>query len=124
MYSARRLAILVGLLGFAACRGDIESNRAQDTPSPHEGSSSTLNRSETPDSTQEARFGSAAEAEDGPRALPVLMLDLGGKEIVRADRPGTLKVVEAHDGSLKDLKTSQVTVQSKVLVEVHGDTSA
>jgi hypothetical protein len=126
MYSARRPAIVVGLLSLAACGVQLDPNRAQDTPSRSAPSSGALNRSTSPSSSQDARFPrtSSEDDEDGVRVLPVFMLDLSGKEIVRAERPGVLKVIEDHDGSLKDLQTSQVAVQSKVSIEIHGDTSA
>src|SRR5262245_32752695 len=125
MSSARRLAMFACLLSLAACGAPLESNRAQDA-SRSDRPSSALNRSASSASSQDARFAptSSEDDEDGVRVLPVFMLDLSGKEIVRAERPGVLKVIETHDGSLKDLQTSQVAVQSKVSIEIHGDTSA
>ena len=120
MRSSRRLAILVGLLSFAACHPQPDPNRAQDTASASDRSFSAPNRF-----TRDAASAQTnAEAEDAARVLPVLMLELKGKEIGQAETRGTLKVIEDHDGSLKDLQTSQISVQSGVSVEIHGETSA
>jgi hypothetical protein len=123
MRSGRRLAILVGLFSFAACHVQPEPDRASDTVS-RAGRASAQNPSAR-DSTENARSVRLSSAEDdATRALPVFMLDLGGKEIVQSDRPGVLKVIEEHDGSLEDLRNSRVSVQSGMSVEIHGETSA
>ena len=64
------------------------------------------------------------ERADAASVLPVFMVDLGGKEIVQTETPGVLKVIEDHDGSHKDLRTSRISVQSGVSLEVHGESSA
>jgi len=56
--------------------------------------------------------------------VPVVMLELGGQKIGKADEAvGVLKVIEDHDGSLKDLKRRNLSMESGVSVEIHGDSS-
>ena len=124
MRPARRLAIVVGLLSFAACQ--LQPNRAPDSASQSEDGSSELSRPRLLDSGQAppAAGRSNAEAEDANANLPVFTLDLEGKEIGRSATAGVLRVIEEHDGSLKNLQATQPSVQSRVSVELHGDTSA
>ena len=56
--------------------------------------------------------------------MPVVMLELGGQKIVKGDEiVGVLKVIDDHDGSLKDLKRREPATESGVSVEIHGDSS-
>src|SRR5687768_3387080 len=52
------------------------------------------------------------------------MIDVGGSDITQKARTrGTLKVIEDHDGTLKDLSTRAVTTQSAIGIEIRGATS-
>lgn len=56
--------------------------------------------------------------------VPVMMIDLGGQRIVKGrEAVGVLKVIDDHDGSLKDLTRRDVSLESGVSVEIHGDSS-
>jgi hypothetical protein len=54
-----------------------------------------------------------------------LLIDLDHKQVAKgAETPGTLSIVEAHDGTLADLPYDAVTLQSRISLELHGDSSA
>jgi hypothetical protein len=56
--------------------------------------------------------------------LPVFMIDVGGAEITQGSRTrGTLRVIEDHDGTLKDLPTRAVSTESAIAMEIRGATS-
>src|SRR5687768_1195380 len=56
--------------------------------------------------------------------LPVFMIDVGGTEITQRTRTrGTLRVIEDHDGTLKDLATRPVSTESAIAIEMRGATS-
>jgi len=66
-----------------------------------------------------------ARSEEASPILPVLAVDLDGREIAPGRETwGVLKVIEDHDGSLKDLSASPVAVQSRASFEIHGESSA
>ncbi len=112
--SVLRLSIAVGVLSQAACHiqlGESQTNRVtasdlqQRVP---------LSSPATPDADDE-----------NASALPVLILDVPGREIARgSESPGVLKVIEAHDGTLKDVQKREPAVQSAISIEIHGDSSA
>src|SRR5918993_69747 len=59
-----------------------------------------------------------------PAVLPVVTIEVGGADISQSARtPGTLRVIEDHDGSLKDLAARPVAVQSAIGIEIRGATS-
>lgn len=61
---------------------------------------------------------------DESSIVPVVTLDLDGQRIVKGkETVGVLKVFEDHDGSLKDLARRDVSMESGVAVEIHGDSS-
>jgi hypothetical protein len=56
--------------------------------------------------------------------LPVFTIEVGGVDISQTARTrGTLKVIEDHDGSLKDLAARPVAAQSAIGIEIRGATS-
>src|SRR5688572_2630456 len=56
--------------------------------------------------------------------LPVFMIDVGRADITQKTRTrGTLKVIEDHDGTLKDLPARPVSAQSAIAIEIRGATS-
>jgi len=113
----RCLVIVSGLLSFTACHIPVGPNR---TPggSPGGASAASANQSARPDRQQGARSA-------GTSNLPVFLIDLNGKQIAKGvETVGELQVIEDHDGSLKDLASREVTTQSPVSLEIHGDSTA
>jgi hypothetical protein len=56
--------------------------------------------------------------------LPVFLIDLNGATVTGGrEAGGVLKVIEDHDGSLTDLAARQVSMQSRLSLEIHGDSS-
>jgi hypothetical protein len=56
--------------------------------------------------------------------LPVLSIDTAGRAIADDMKvPGTVRVIERHDGSLRDITRRPVVLQSDVGVELHGETT-
>lgn len=54
----------------------------------------------------------------------MLFVDTGGRAISDADKvPGTITVVEQHDGSLRNIERQPATLQSDVGIELHGETT-
>lgn len=85
-----------------------------------------------PGSTQGAPIQNpAADTPDTPALpgdispiLPILMIDVGGREVIHKTKThGSLKVIEQHDGTLKDLATRPVSAQSRISIEIRGDTT-
>jgi len=122
------LATVVGLLTVAACRVPVDPTRSSadasrsDLVSGARGPLSARTQAGVPSAlfVEEERW-----VEDVGAVLPVFMLDLGGRQIEgRDETPGVLKVIEDHDGSLRNLQRRPVSTQSKVTIEVHGNTSA
>ncbi len=113
--TAHRVALIVGLFGVGACNVQLDP---PDRSSRETRASSTLNSTASFDRQQDVR------SEDTSAVLPVLMIDLLGKEITRGrETPGVLKVIEDHDGSLKDLPANPISMESRVTVDIHGESS-
>ena len=56
--------------------------------------------------------------------LPVFMIDVGSADITQKTKTrGSLKVIEDHDGTLKDLATRPVSTESAIAIEIRGATS-
>jgi hypothetical protein len=109
--------MLLALATFAACHSAADATRAD---SRNNESDSTAFPTHLP---QDARSASAVD-EDG-EALPVFMIDVRGAQIAsNGETPGVLKVIEHHDGSLKNLASRPASLESAVSLELHGDTSA
>jgi hypothetical protein len=107
------LLALMAAVGLSACHIQPRQDRSQSAV-------------QEPQGTGVPGSGDQSEAVDNATSvLPVLQLDLGGKEITQgSETDGTLSVIEQHDGSLTNLSAAPRSVQSRVTVEVQGDTSA
>ncbi len=114
--AAHRFAIAAGLLFLAACNVQLD-------PPGRAFQNSRISNALTPSVSLDRQRD--ARAEEPSPVLPVFMVDLGGKDVASdGETPGVLKVIEDHDGTLKGLASSQVSVQSRVSLEIHGDSSA
>jgi len=124
-----RLAIVSGLLSFTACHVPVGSNRAPDGSARGGSAASATNPSAAWDGRQGSGFATISsderEAERGSPVLPVFLIDLNDRQVAKgAETAGVLKVIEDHDGSLKDLANREASMQSAVSLEIHGDISA
>lgn len=60
-----------------------------------------------------------------PGVLPVLLIDVGGKSIPNnAKIPGRVRIIENHDGTLKDLANRTSALDSPIGIGVRGNTSS
>lgn len=112
------LAIASGLLGLTFCHAPVGPRGSPGgTPRSESASSASVNPVR-PDRQRD-------EGEDGSRALPVFMIDFGDGQVAGdAKTPGVLRVIEDHDGSLADLGSREISMESGVALELHGDSSA
>ena len=114
----RLVAIAGCLLSFTACHVPVDPSRAPNGPVRNESSSRALNTSVVPG-------GQRGEDKIGSPVLPLFLIELSGKKIAgRDETTGVLRVIEDHDGSLADLGNREVSIESKVSLEIHGDSSA
>lgn len=117
-FELAHLAMVGGLLSLAGCHVPGDPNRAPNGSVRYEGSSGAAHPSAAP-------IWQRGEDKDGAPVLPVFMIDLQGRRIGRGhETPGVLKVIEDHDGSLRDLASRQISVESSASFEIHGDISA
>jgi hypothetical protein len=102
------------LLLLTACQARNGEDRSQISPQdPGTSKSTTRNRELLPEG--DSRSG----------VLPVFAIDLKGRTIGRGEEiRGDLKVVQEHDGSLNDLATRKASVESRLSIEIHGESSA
>ena len=114
----RLLAIAGCLLSFSACHVPVDPSRAPNGSVRNESLSRSLNTSVAPG-------GQPGEDEIGSPALPLFIIDRNGRKIAgRDETPGVLRVIEDHDGSLRDLANREISMESEVSLEIHGDSSA
>ena len=68
--------------------------------------------------------GQRNEQRIGSQVIPVFLIDLNGGKVTRGrEASGVLKVIESHDGSLKDLATRDVSMESRLSLAIHGNSS-
>src|SRR5262245_54806672 len=116
------IAVLVGNVAACAARiDDADDDEPVATP-------------EAPDAAAPQRPSDAAAPPDvapppSPtdylqKVVPVLMITVGGKAITKDVKiPGTLKVIEDHDGTLTGIEMRPTTLTAKIGVELHGSSS-
>lgn len=114
----QRYVALLGLLGVTASHVAVDPQRPASGGPPNEAPT-------VPFTVPAAPIGQRGEPDEGAAALPVLMIDADGRAIGK-DREtlAALRVIEEHDGTLQHLARSEASVESRVSLEVHGDSSA
>jgi hypothetical protein len=122
--AVRALAILAGVSG---CAGPSQQAPSPDAGAGNGGVAIVGNMPAGSDGQATAWSGARArdERDDQSSIVPLVMIDLDGQNIVKGQAAvGVLTVIDDHDGSLKDLERRDVSLESGVSVEIHGDSSA
>jgi hypothetical protein len=108
---------LAGVLGIVACHAPIGLDGAPSGTIRSE----RVSRATYISPEDRQRGGGEHEAS----ALPVFMISLGGARVASGrETPGLLRVIEDHDGPLADLAGRDVTMESGISLEIHGESSA
>ncbi len=120
------LAVLVCLAAGAACHAPAESDRGPEAAASDGRYAPVENLAAVAGGPEHTRPGDGADGVrgDGSPVVPVVMIDLDGRRVVKdRETTGVLNVIEEHDGSLQDLRRREASTRSGVSVEIHGESS-